>query len=134
MFFLIKFVFFAFLFCHFSSAVEQLTRNEQVVGSNPVSGSTNYLETMSYHTYVLFSPSSYKYYVGQCNDSVERAVSQHNAGMRILTKSGIPWQLEYSKNFDNSCDSYLLMKKLQNLKSLQFMRFYIEHLKKNDML
>ncbi len=28
-----------FFLRHFSSAVEQLTRNEQVVGSNPMSGS-----------------------------------------------------------------------------------------------
>ena len=34
------FITFALYFlCHFSSAVEQLTRNEQVVGSNPMSGS-----------------------------------------------------------------------------------------------
>ena len=38
-FFEIIFIFAALFLRHFSSAVEQLTRNEQVVGSNPMSGS-----------------------------------------------------------------------------------------------
>ena len=83
---------------------------------------------MRYYTYVLFSQSRYQYYIGQSYESPECAVHQHNSGNRISTKRGAPWQLVYSKQFENSSDSYLLMQKLQNMKSRRFLRYFIDHL------
>ncbi|MDR1173100.1 MAG: GIY-YIG nuclease family protein [Bacteroidales bacterium] len=83
---------------------------------------------MRYYTYILFSPSRYRYYIGQSHESPERAVHQHNSGKRICTKKGVPWQLVFFKQFRNSCDSYLLMQKLQNMKSRKYLEYFIDHL------
>jgi putative endonuclease len=83
---------------------------------------------MRYYTYILFSPSRYQYYIGQSHESPEYAVYQHNSGERFYTKKGAPWQLVFSKQFENSCDSYLLMQKLQNMKSRKYLKYFINHL------
>ena len=83
---------------------------------------------MGYYTYVLFSKSRYQYHIGQSYDSPEDAICQHNTGKRILTKKGAPWQLVYSKKFDNSLESYMLMQKLQNMKSRKYLKYFIDHL------
>ncbi len=81
---------------------------------------------MRYYTYVLFSPSRYQYYVGQSQESPECAVCEHNAGAKITTKKGAPWQLVFTKQFDNSIESYLLMQKLQSMKSRKYLRYFID--------
>ena len=83
---------------------------------------------MIYYTYVLFSPSLYQYHIGQGHESPEYDLCQHNTGKRISTKKGVPWQLVYYKRFENSGDSFLLMQKLQNLKSRKFLRYFIDNL------
>ena len=83
---------------------------------------------MKYYTYIMFSPSRYQYYIGQSHEPPENALPQHNSGKRICTKKGAPWQLVYSKQFENSCESYMLMQKLQNMKSRKFLKYFIDHL------
>ena len=81
-----------------------------------------------YYTYVLFSPSRYQYYVGHGNENPEVAVCHHNSKERIQTKKGAPWQLVFSKQFENSTDSFLLKQRLQNIKSRRFLEYFIEKL------
>ena len=81
----------------------------------------------------MFSPKHYQYYTGQCFDSPEVAISKHNSGKSISTKKGAPWQLVYSKSFDNACESYLLMKKLQNVRSHRYMEYMIDNLHSNEI-
>ena len=87
---------------------------------------------MRFYTYILYSPSRYQYYVGHSSESLECVVREHNSGKRICTKYGVPWQLVYSKQFDNSCESYLLMQKLQNMKSRKYLKYFIDHLIHNE--
>ena len=83
-----------------------------------------------YYTYVLFSQSRYQYYIGQSYESPDRAVCQHNLGSRISTQKGAPWQLVFAKQFENSFESYLLMQKLQNMKSRKYLKYFIDHVKR----
>ena len=89
---------------------------------------------MNHFTYVMFSPSRYQYYVGQSYNSPECAVSLHNTGKYISTKKGAPWQLVYSKQFENSHESYLLTQQLQHVKSRKFMRYFIERLRYKEKM
>ena len=82
---------------------------------------------MKFYTYIMFSPSKYQYYVGQSHEPPENTLHQHNSGKRVCTKKGAPWQLVYSKQFENSCESYMLMQKLQNMKSRKFLKYFIDH-------
>jgi len=83
---------------------------------------------MKFYTYILFSPSQYQYYVGQSHEHPENTLNHHNSGRSICTKKGAPWQLVYSKQFENSCEAYILMQKLQNMKSRKFLKYFIDHL------
>ena len=83
---------------------------------------------MKYYIYIMFSPSCYQYYVGQSHESPEDTLDQHNSGKRAGTKKGAPWQLVFSKQFDTSCEAYILMQKLQNLKSRKFLKFIVDQL------
>ena len=47
---------------------------------------------MKYYVYILFSPESRKYYVGQTNN-FEARIERHNSGCVRSTKNHIPWQL-----------------------------------------
>jgi len=84
---------------------------------------------MRFYTYILYSPSRYQYYIGHCSESLECILCQHNSGKRISTKNGIPWQLVFSKQFDNCCEAYILEQKLQNMKSRKYLQYFIDHLK-----
>ena len=84
---------------------------------------------MVHYTYILFSQSHYKYYIGQSNGLPERVVCQHNEGWFSSTKKGAPWKLVFSKQFDSSFESYLLMQKLQSMKSRKFLRYFIDQLR-----
>ena len=87
---------------------------------------------MNYYTYILFSPSRYQYYVGHSHEPPECTICQHNEGKRIITKKGIPWQLVFSKQFENCLESHLLTRKLQNVKSRKLLRYLIDYLKHKD--
>jgi len=46
--------------------------------------------------YVLYSPSSKRFYVGQTAD-ISRRLKKHNEGSSRSTRSGRPWQLVYNE-------------------------------------
>ena len=83
---------------------------------------------MKFYTYIIFSPSQYEYYVGQSHEHPENTLYQHNLGKTVNTKKGAPWQLVFAKQFENSCEAYILMQKLQNMKSRKFLKYFIDHL------
>ena len=82
-----------------------------------------------HYTYVLFSQSHYKYFIGQSHESPECVVSQHNKGSFASTKKGAPWQLVFSKQFENSFESYIFVQKLQNMKSRKYFRHFIDQVR-----
>src|SRR5690606_17756278 len=47
---------------------------------------------MRYFVYILFSPSSKRFYCGQTED-FDRRLIRHNSGRNKSTKSGIPWEV-----------------------------------------
>jgi len=60
-----------------------------------------------YHTYILYSNSVRKYYTGQTED-LGRRIQEHNRGKTAFMKSGIPWVILYSKEFDNRAEAVKL--------------------------
>jgi len=83
---------------------------------------------MKHYTYIMFSPSRYEYFIGQSHENPEDALDQHNSGKRVCTKKGAPWQLVFSKQFETSCEAYILMQRLQSLKSRKFLKYFIDQL------
>jgi putative endonuclease len=51
-----------------------------------------------YVTYILYSSSLGKYYIGQTDD-FEKRFKQHNSGQSKFTKQGVPWNLVWQMEF-----------------------------------
>ncbi|NQV37587.1 MAG: GIY-YIG nuclease family protein [Candidatus Marinimicrobia bacterium] len=71
---------------------------------------------MEYYTYILYSKSKDRYYVGYTSDLLRR-LDQHNSGWSQSTKSGIPWRIEFSEKFDNKSDAIRREKEIKRWKS-----------------
>jgi len=52
-----------------------------------------------FSVYILKSSITNKYYIGQTSD-IEKRLLYHNSGYSKSTKSGMPWKLVYSENFN----------------------------------
>ena len=65
-----------------------------------------------YKAYVLYSERLDKYYVGSTQDLDDR-LSRHNAGRSKYTKSGVPWQLVTSFDFESRSDAVKLENKIK---------------------
>jgi putative endonuclease len=57
-----------------------------------------------YFTYILFSVTKNKYYIGSCQD-VHRRLERHNAGATISTKNGRPWIIVYTEMYNTKTEA-----------------------------
>ncbi|WP_299901653.1 GIY-YIG nuclease family protein [uncultured Aquimarina sp.] len=79
-----------------------------------------------YTVYILFSSSNDKYYVGHTSNLEDR-VKRHNQGRSKSTKTGIPWKVVYTENYQSKSEAYQREVKIKKQKS----RKYIEQLIKS---
>jgi putative endonuclease len=101
--------------------VEQLIRNEQVVGSSPMRGS------MDYHIYILYSSILNKYYIGSTNN-IDRRLYEHNIGHSVYTKKGIPWELKGEKSFSSLGEARAEELRIKKCKSRKYIETYLAKL------
>ena len=59
---------------------------------------------MAYKVYVLRSQRTEKFYIGHSERFDER-LREHNSGESKSTKSGIPWELVYQKEFQTRSEA-----------------------------
>ena len=78
------------------------------------------LNNMSFSVYIIKSQKNGKYYIGQSNNPLKR-LSQHNSGYSISTKTGIPWELVFIKEFTSRSDAMIYEKKLKSYKSHDYL-------------
>ena len=65
-----------------------------------------------YYTYILFSESINKYYVGNTEDLTDR-LKRHNAGEGKFTKRGVPWNLKCSFKCNTRSEAIILENKIK---------------------
>ncbi|HBQ60299.1 MAG TPA: excinuclease ABC subunit C [Balneolaceae bacterium] len=58
-----------------------------------------------YQTYLIFSASKDRYYIGSTSVGVHKRLARHNEGWTRSTKSGIPWVLKYTRTFEHKSDA-----------------------------
>ena len=97
---------------------ERLNGIQKVIGSNPFS-STNFPAKEMYYVYILLSRSTGKYYCGS-TENLERRIHQHNYGYSKSTKSGIPWILKYSEEYDDRSSAVRRESEIKKKKSRAF--------------
>ncbi|MEW5844426.1 MAG: GIY-YIG nuclease family protein [Bacteroidota bacterium] len=66
----------------------------------------------SFTTYILFSNSKNKFYVGSTSD-LQRRLSEHNSRQTKSTKFGVPWELIYFKESDTKSNAARLESKIK---------------------
>ena len=75
------------------------------------------------YTYILFSEKLKKYYVGACIN-MERRLYEHNIGHSKFTKTGMPWKIVYTEEFEILQQAKVRENTIKKMKS----RIYIEKL------
>ena len=78
-----------------------------------------------YFTYIIYSSSTDKYYIGSCSD-LERRVLDHNTGHSKFTKTGKPWVLKWSTQFDIRSAAVVEERRIKNKKSRKYIEFLIQ--------
>jgi len=78
---------------------------------------------MSYFVYILYSTKADKYYTGSCEDPAIR-LERHNQRSTPSTKSGIPWEIVYTEEYETKREAIRREQAIKRMKS----RIYIEGL------
>lgn len=76
-----------------------------------------------FYTYIIYSKSTDKYYIGYTHD-LKLRLERHNSGNSRSTKSGIPWKLVYNEMFETKSEAIKRENEIKRKKS----RKYIEGL------
>jgi putative endonuclease len=79
-----------------------------------------------YHTYILYSPSLDKYYVGYTGN-IELRIERHNSSWGKFTSQGIPWKLVYKEKFDTISDAIKRENEIKRKKSRKYIEALISH-------
>jgi putative endonuclease len=101
---------------------------QEVIGSNPIFSTTTTTRLLPGFfmawLYILYSASRDRYYIGATVD-LERRLEQHNTGRSPSTKSGLPWELVFSQQFETAKLALAQERKLKSMKSRSFLIQYI---------
>ena len=76
-----------------------------------------------FYTYIIYSTIADKYYVGHTDDMIRR-LHEHNHGLSRYTRTGKPWELVYSEEFETRAFAMRREREIKTKKS----RKYIEKL------
>ncbi len=68
-----------------------------------------------YKVYILQSNKNKKYYIGY-SSNLDKRIKQHNLGLNISTKSGVPWNIIYTEVYDNKKDAWLREHQIKSYK------------------
>ncbi len=82
-----------------------------------------------YYTYILYSPSHKRYYIGQTNNLAGRIV-RHNNGLVTSTKPYKPWELVGSIEKTGRKEAMQLERKLKNLNTEDLEKFIRKYFNK----
>lgn len=58
-----------------------------------------------YSTYILYSSSLKKYYIGS-TQNIDDRLKRHNAGRSTYTRRGMPWILVYQETYETRQEAY----------------------------
>lgn len=81
---------------------------------------------MSYFTYILFSKSKNKYYIGHTGDELQERVRKHNSNHKGFTGGVGDWSLAYKEEFQSKSEAYKRERKIKSLKSKVMIEKLIE--------
>ena len=77
-----------------------------------------------FYTYIIYSTTIDKYYIGQCED-LEKRLSDHNNSRSTYTKNGQPWALKWSKQSDTRSEAIAEERRIKKKKSRKYVEWLI---------
>ena len=80
-----------------------------------------------FKTYILYSESINKYYVGSTSHLFQR-LEEHNRGKTPFTRTGIPWTLMYAITCDDNSSAIELEKKIKKRGAERFLNSLQENI------
>jgi putative endonuclease len=82
---------------------------------------------MAFTVYILYSPSTNKFYVGQTKD-LQRRFYEHNNGQSKSTKHGSPWQIVFTEDFQSRSEAVRREGKIKAMKSKHYIQNLVQKL------
>jgi len=76
------------------------------------------------YCYILYSAKLDKYYVGSTPDA-QRRLRDHNRGKEKFTRTGIPWTLMHTEQFEALAEARQREKYIKRMKSRKFIEALI---------
>ncbi|MBW6457839.1 MAG: GIY-YIG nuclease family protein [FCB group bacterium] len=77
-----------------------------------------------YFTYILYSASTDRYYIGYTSDLEDR-LRHHNSGGTKTTKRGIPWKIVYNESHGTKHDAVMREREIKKKKSRKHIEYLI---------
>ncbi|MDL5049627.1 GIY-YIG nuclease family protein [Oscillatoria amoena NRMC-F 0135] len=75
-----------------------------------------------FHTYILYSLSKNKYYVGHTGDALSERLRKHNSNHKGFTGGHGDWELKYTETFQSKSEAYqreLAIKRWKSRKKIE---------------
>jgi len=82
---------------------------------------------LNFFTYILFSKKLNRYYTGSTSDLINR-LNEHNNGESKYTKTGIPWKLITSFEFETRSEAM----KYENIIKKRGCKRFLEKIKRHQ--
>ncbi len=79
---------------------------------------------MSWFTYILYSKSIDKFYVGYTHD-LKLRIQRHNSGWGKYSKRGSPWKLVYFESFESKSEAIKRESEIKRKKSRKYIVWLI---------
>jgi len=79
-----------------------------------------------YYTYIIYSSSIDKYYIGYTNNLTLR-LERHNSSWGKFSSKGVPWQLVYNEEFNTKSEAIKRENQIKKKKSRKFIEDLICH-------
>ncbi|MEA3391916.1 MAG: GIY-YIG nuclease family protein [Candidatus Marinimicrobia bacterium] len=77
-----------------------------------------------YYTYIIYSESKDRYYVGYTTDLGLR-LEKHNSGNSRSTKSGVPWEMVYYEEYKLKTEAMARERAIKKKKSRKYIKWLI---------
>ncbi|MFW5872631.1 MAG: GIY-YIG nuclease family protein [bacterium] len=79
---------------------------------------------MPYYTYILYSESLNRYYIGS-SENPEKRLERHNARATVSTRGGRPWKVVYKEQYDSRKEAISRENFIKRMKSRKFIQSLI---------
>jgi putative endonuclease len=103
----------------------------RVTGSSPagptkaVSKGTAFFATKMYHTYILYSKISDRYYIGSTGELSERLI-KHNSRHKDFTGQATDWEIIYSEPYSTKSEALKREKEIKRWKSRAIVEWLVK--------